>query len=112
MTIVASTEQQYRFVGSHADMLANGRPVEPGEFVDLSEEDLAEVHNEMLVADGNLVFIGDSQNPEATDAAVKLAKQNKIPLTAITGTGAADGQITATDVESYVRSNPPSGEES
>jgi hypothetical protein len=35
---VADSTQQYRFVGSHADTLANGRPVEPGEFVELTDE--------------------------------------------------------------------------
>lgn len=46
---------KYRYVGIHPESLANGRPVEPGEFVDLSDDDFQDPHNEMLLLDGNLI---------------------------------------------------------
>jgi RNA 3'-terminal phosphate cyclase len=80
---VADSTQQYRFVGSHADTLANGRPVEPGEFVELTDEDLKEPQNATLLDDGLLMLIGEqgAQPQEvATDAAKELARQHKIDL--------------------------------
>jgi hypothetical protein len=46
---------EFRYVGSHADTLANGRPVEPGEFVKLSDEE-AEA-NQGLIDDGHLTKV-------------------------------------------------------
>lgn len=46
---------EHRFVGDHPDILANGRPVEPGEFVELSDEDLSA--NQGLVDEGKLLKI-------------------------------------------------------
>jgi hypothetical protein len=43
---------EYRFVGSHADHLANGRPVAPGDFVTLSEGEVDD--NKRLVDEGQL----------------------------------------------------------
>jgi len=59
------TTKRYRFIGEHADTLADGRPVEPGEFVELSDEDLRERHNEMLVNDGNLIGAEDDVEHQA-----------------------------------------------
>lgn len=50
---------KYRFVGSHADSLADGRPVEPGEFVHLSDEEALEPHNASLLADGRMIPTGE-----------------------------------------------------
>jgi hypothetical protein len=44
---------EYRFVGSHADALANGRPVEPGEVVKLSDEETKD--NQTLIDGGVLI---------------------------------------------------------
>lgn len=46
---------EYRYVGSHADLLANGRPVEPGEFVQLTDEEVGE--NQEFVDVGKLLLI-------------------------------------------------------
>lgn len=62
------TTLQYRFVGSHADTLHNGRPVEPGEFVELTEDDLRDPYIEMLAHDENLIG-----TDEAGEHQVKLA---------------------------------------
>jgi hypothetical protein len=46
--------EEYRFVGTHADTLVSGQPVEPGEFVYLDEEAVkgnqAMIDDELLVA--------------------------------------------------------------
>lgn len=49
---------KYRFVGNHADQLADGRPVAPGEFVNLSDEEMEDPHNAMLATDGHLIGTG------------------------------------------------------
>jgi hypothetical protein len=46
---------RYRFVGDHADTLASGSPVGPGDFVELTDEESAEPHNKMHIDDGNLI---------------------------------------------------------
>lgn len=46
---------EFRYVGDRADVLANGRPVEPGEFVSLSEKD--EADNQELLDQGKLLKI-------------------------------------------------------
>lgn len=48
---------KYRFVGSHADNLASGRPLEPGEFVDLTEEQAQESYNAHLLDEGLLISV-------------------------------------------------------
>lgn len=101
---MADETRRYRFVGSHADALASGRPVEPGEFVELTEEEVNDPYNQTLIKDENLFEVEAVQQPKATDAATKLAKSNDIPLTAITATG-ADGSITQGDVETYIATN-------
>jgi hypothetical protein len=47
--------KSYRYIGSHADQLAGGQPVAPGDYVELSEEDLKDPHNAMLLEDGKLI---------------------------------------------------------
>lgn len=63
------TAASYRFVGDHPDVLANGRPVEPGEFVNLTDEDVRDPYNETLIHDGRLI----GANPSA-EHQVSLAK--------------------------------------
>lgn len=60
--------KQYRFVGDHADNLASGRPIEPGEFVDLTDAEVRDPFNEALITDGALI----GTEPEA-EHQVKLA---------------------------------------
>lgn len=58
---------KYRYVGLHADTLDDGRPVAPGDFVTLSDEDALLPHNAMLLADGNLAATGEkSEQIQAT----------------------------------------------
>lgn len=49
--------KEYRFVGSHADELEGGRPIEPGEFT--GPIDASEAKNHQLVEDGLLIEVSD-----------------------------------------------------
>lgn len=91
--------KRYRYTGTYADTLANGQPVEPGEFVDLTEQEVKD--NIALSATDRLLEVGEMQEPDATEAAAKLAKDNDIPLTAVSPTG-AKGEIVVGDVERAV----------
>lgn len=75
VTKVAKNTKQYRFVGSHADMLASGRPVEPGEFVDLTDDEVRETHNEMLIADSNLIGVEKESEHQATLAERRVERR-------------------------------------
>lgn len=50
---------EYRYVGDHADQLGSGRPVEPGEFIELTEEDLRDATNESLAHDGKIIGVNE-----------------------------------------------------
>lgn len=45
----------YRYVGEHADTLASGRPVGFGDLVKLTDAEVREPHNEMLIAEERLI---------------------------------------------------------
>lgn len=97
-------EKEYRYIGSHADMLANGRPVEPGEYVDLTDEDLQENHNKMLLDDGKLLLIEEEDTSDqeiATEAAKAFAAENSVDLSQVEATGSS-GLITKGDVEKHI----------
>jgi len=66
---------KYRYVGTYATTLANGQPVEPGEFVTLSEEEAQQ--NEALLADGHLVGTGEASEEQQEKAERKAAQQRK-----------------------------------
>jgi len=66
--------KKYRFVGGHADMLGDGRPVAPGDFVQLTDEDLKDPHNEALAADGLLLAVSDAGEAEVEKAARRVER--------------------------------------
>jgi hypothetical protein len=47
--------KEYRHMGDHAEELAGGRPVGPGEAVELSAEDEKDPHNKSLIEQGIFV---------------------------------------------------------
>lgn len=60
---------QVKCVSSHAEDLADGRSLAPGE---VANADLTEAHNTALVEDGKLLVLGD---PPTKDALLKRAKE-------------------------------------
>jgi hypothetical protein len=91
-------------VGLHAEDLADGRMVGPGESVTLDDELLNDPHNKRLIYEGIFIRTDEPtkqlQGPEATDDAIKLARKEKINLTDVKGTGEG-GRILVKDVETY-----------
>lgn len=67
--------KQYRFVGEHADNLASGRPIEPGEFVDLTDDDVRDPFNEAMIADGLLIGTGPSATHQVKLAESRIARR-------------------------------------
>lgn len=64
--------KEYRFIGSHADELEGGRPIEPGEFTGPIDGDLTQ--NAHLIEQGVLIEVpkgaaktADKAKPAATD---------------------------------------------
>jgi hypothetical protein len=49
---------KYRYIGDHAEILEGGQPVGPGDYVDLSSDDITGV-NQALLNDGKLIDAGD-----------------------------------------------------
>jgi hypothetical protein len=66
---------KFRFVGTHADTLADGRPVEPGEFINLSDEEVEEAHNASLIHDGLLIGTGSKSTDLAETTSKKVQRQ-------------------------------------
>lgn len=60
---MAKESKTYRFVGIHADSLASGRPLEPGEFVELTSDEVKD--NKPAIDDGQLVAIKDSDKGDS-----------------------------------------------
>lgn len=97
---------KYRNVGNHAEDLADGRMVAPGEYTpDLADEDLSDPRLTDLIDRGVFIALDEAQ---ATDAARKLADDKGVQINAVTGTG-KDGQVTERDVEKFVRDSEREG---
>lgn len=67
-TPAAPQALSYRFIGNHAEVLHDGRPLGIGDFVELTEDELRESHVEMLAHEG--VLIGTD---EAAEHQISLA---------------------------------------
>lgn len=59
---------KYRFVGLHPDTLDDGRPVAPGDFVTLSDEDALLPSAASMLADGVLAPTGEKSEEIAETA--------------------------------------------
>lgn len=51
----------YRFVGTHVDDLADGRILEPGQFIDLTDEEATDPHNALRIEAGLLIEVEKKQ---------------------------------------------------
>jgi TATA-box binding protein (TBP) (component of TFIID and TFIIIB) len=58
---------KFRFVGSHAEDLASGQIVAPGEFINLSADEVDDPHNATLIADGKLLGTGAKSRKEVEE---------------------------------------------
>lgn len=92
----------YRVLSKHDENLSCGQMVAPGETSD--RVDPKDSHDRGLIDEGKLIPVsGEKQAPDytATEAAEKLAAEEGIDLTTISGTG-SDDNITQDDVKEAV----------
>lgn len=68
---------QYRMVGNHVEDLLDGQTAGPGDFVDLTEDQLREPLIERLIADDKLIPVDDPAEHEAKLADRRVASQEK-----------------------------------
>jgi hypothetical protein len=66
---------EYKNVGNHAEDLADGRMIAPGETVELDEDQVREDHNEDLLARGALIGIDEKGEHEAKLASNRVKRQ-------------------------------------
>lgn len=67
---------EFKWVGNHAQDLASGRMLEPGEMVELSEDDAKELHNSTLIADDVLIPLNDKGEQWTTNARRRMTRLN------------------------------------
>lgn len=99
---------EYKYVGGHAQDLASGQMLEPGETAELDEEQVKDSHNAALIEDGLLISVEEAEEPQATEAAIAAADELGVNLNAVTGTG-SHGQITKADVEEFASAQAEEG---
>jgi pyruvate/2-oxoglutarate dehydrogenase complex dihydrolipoamide acyltransferase (E2) component len=95
-------------VGLHAENLASGQILAPGESAPVDEEGLKDPFNADLIDRGILIDVSSGEEPNATDAAKDLAEREGVELASVTGTG-ADGRITQNDVERTIAETSAEG---
>jgi hypothetical protein len=97
---------RYRFVGNHLETLDDGQSLEPGAYIELSDVQIKESRASELLERDLLIEVDEGEGP--TDAAEALAKEHKIDLSKVAGTGAG-GRVTKTDVENYIEQKKGDG---
>lgn len=98
---MAEDKKEYRVISStHDQDLADGRVVGPGGSAFLSQEEVADPHNQNLIQGGLLVEAPQEQGVEPTEAAKRTASELGVNLEDVEATG-ADGKVTVTDVKNF-----------
>jgi hypothetical protein len=96
---------EIKHVGLHAEDLADGRMVGPGETITVDDELLGDPHNKRLLDEGVFIRLDELpkalEGPEATEEAIKLARKERVSLADVRGTGEGK-RILVSDVEAYV----------
>lgn len=54
---MTTSKTSFRFVGRHVDDLADGRSLEPGQFVELTQAELDDPHNQQRISEGLLIEV-------------------------------------------------------
>lgn len=103
------TATTYKVRSSHPEDDAQGRVFAPGELV--PDLDVDDEYNQEKIEAGVFFLVGDdgdeppstegSEEPDATDAAVRLAKEHDIDLSELKGSG-KDDRIIDEDVQTAI----------
>lgn len=98
---------EYKNVGNHAEDLADGRMIAPGEVAELDPDQVKEYRNADLIETGTLILISGDPSAETTEGAEATAARLGVDLGEVKGTG-RDGRITQADVEAFAKSREES----
>lgn len=71
-----SEKSRFRSVSSHVEDLADGRTVPPGEFIELTDDELQDPHNLRLLQEGVLMRIEEDKDTDA-DAKTETKKEGR-----------------------------------
>lgn len=71
---------EYKVNSRHVEDLANGRPVEPGQVVDLSSEDVEKPHNQRLIEEGVLLPVASEEERNEADHKALVAKAEELNI--------------------------------
>lgn len=88
---------------THPFDLADGRVVDNGDTVELSDEEVGLDHNQSLIQAGLLIRVEpdkEEAGPEPTEAARQRASELGVNIAEVEGTG-ADGRVTVDDVQKH-----------
>jgi hypothetical protein len=76
----AAGSKQYRFVGTHAEILESGAPIGHGEYITLDDSDMVGVNATML-EDGDLIDATGVTPPETMSVEVEATPTRGTPPT-------------------------------
>lgn len=74
---MAKGAKKYRFVGTHPDTLDDGRPIAPGEFVYLTDDEMRLPHNEMHASSEHLLAVSEEGEKQVELADKRVAREDK-----------------------------------
>lgn len=94
---------EYRLISDHQEDLDNGAVVEPGGFIDLDDDRAKLDRAASLIEEGRLVPVDGFDTYTITPEAKKLARDNKVNISAVSGSGDG-GKVLVSDVESHIES--------
>lgn len=67
--------KKYRYVGNHAETLDDGRPVAPGDYVHLTDEEMKSPQNSSLAAEGVLIGMSDAGEEQIDKAETRVKRE-------------------------------------
>lgn len=68
---------QYRYVGRNPDVLDGGRPVGPGDLIELTDDEVRLPHNESIAAAGHLIGVDSDAEHQQKLASTRLSRREK-----------------------------------
>jgi hypothetical protein len=72
--------QSFRYVGTTAHTLESGKPLEPGDFVYLDDEELGSPYNQTLLDEGVLIKMDppeEKEEPSGKESGIKSSAKSR-----------------------------------